>query len=209
MSDTRSGSRTLLLIHSHYGALPGLFELALRRDDAIVVRERDLTPGYFDAAKGLITTSHLDQIGFMAYREQLAALMARGGRWFYNGHILRPFLDGLRAYVPIPNAKRADYALTRLFDHPIFAGIEQRRFDENRGVAGFYGRGHNPLPDGATPVNGIGPARLPVDWEWRLPGGGRMFSHAGNDVGGTGEANPAHEEIAPRIIAWTAGDLDR
>ena len=31
MNDTRSGSRTLLLVHSHYGALPGLFELARAR----------------------------------------------------------------------------------------------------------------------------------------------------------------------------------
>ena len=57
-------------------------------------------------------------------------------------------------------------------------------------------------------INGVGPNRLPVDWEWTLPSGGKMFSHAGNDVGaGMPDVNPTHALVGPRIIAWTLGDL--
>lgn len=207
MSEPSDNSGSLLLVHSHYGEVPGLFTLALERDDAVVVRERELTPEHFARARGLITTSHLDQIGFMNYAPQLARLMARGGRWVFNGHIMRPFLAGLQSYIPIAKARRADLVLTRLNEHPIFAGIDQPSFEENKGVAGFYGRGHNPLPQGALAINGIGPDKLPIDWEWTLPGGGRMFSHAGNDIGGMGGPNPNHALVAPRLIAWTMGEI--
>ncbi|MCR6636672.1 hypothetical protein [Devosia sp.] len=207
MPNAPATSGALLLIHSHYGEPPGLFTLALERGDAVIVRERDLTPAHFAAARGLTTTSHLDQLGLMHFADDLEAFMARGGRWFFNGHILRPFLKGLGIYEPIAKAKRADLVLTRLNEHPIFAGIDQPSFEENRGVAGFYGRGHNPLPEGALAINGIGPQNLPIDWEWTLPSGGKMFSHAGNDVGGMGGPNPNHALLAPRILAWTMGEF--
>ncbi|MBJ6986451.1 hypothetical protein [Devosia sp. MC521] len=205
MTEPTSGK--LLLIHSHYGTPPGLFDLAMQRGDAIIVREKDLTPEHFAQAKGLITTSHIDQLNFLALRPHLEAFLARGGNWFFNGHILRELVGGLKIYQPIIKAKRADLVLTRINEHPIFEGVDQPSFEENKGVAGFYGRGHNPLPEGGLVVNGIGPDNLPIDWEWSLPTGGRIFSHAGNDIGGMGGPNPNHALVAPRIIAWTMGEL--
>ena len=32
----------------------------------------------------------------------------------------------------------------------------------------------------------LGPAKVPVDWVWARPAGGRIFSHAGNDLGALG-----------------------
>lgn len=147
-----------------------------------LVRERDLTAGHFAAASGLITTTHLDQIGFMRHAAAVEALLDHGGRWVFNGHVLRPLVAGLAAYVPLAKPRRADYVLTRLFEHPVFAGIDQNALEENKGVAGFYGRGHNPMPRGGTAVNGIGPERLPIDWDLALATGGRILSHAGNEI---------------------------
>ena len=206
-TQTRPATGYLLLIHSDYGDVPPLFESALERGSALVVRERTLSAEHFAGACGLITTMHLDQNGFMDHRDAMQDLLARGGRWFFNGHILRPLLPGLRIYQPIPNAKRADLIMKRLFDHPIFANVEQEDLEETKGVAGFYGRGCNPLPDGAVAVNGLGPDLLPVDWEWVLPSGGRIFSHAGNDLAGMGAANGIDKILMDRIVAWTRGDL--
>lgn len=204
-NDSTSGK--LLLIHSHYGPAPSLFELAVEQGTGVIRRERELTRADFEGARGLITTSHLDQLGFLAWSDAASALLERGGRWFFNGHFLRELVPGLKIYQPIVRAKRADLVLTRLHAHPIYEGIEQSSFEENKGVAGFYGRGHNPLPAGAVAINGVGPQQFPIDWEWTLPGGGKLFSHAGNDVGGMGGPNKTHEVVAPRIIAWTMGDL--
>lgn len=197
----------LLLVHSHYGNPPDLFGLAMERGDAVIVREKDLAPAHFETARGLITTSHVDQLNFLALRPHVEAFLSRGGNWFFNGHFLRELVSGIGIYQPTIRAQRADLVLTRVNEHPIFDGVDQPSFEENKGVAGFYGRGHNPLPQGALVVNGIGPDKLPIDWEWRLPTGGRIFSHAGNDIGGMGGPNPSHKLVAPRIIAWTMGEL--
>ena len=195
---------SVLFIHSHYGNVPAGYAAD---DRVIAVRERDLTPGHFDAAAGVITTTHLDQIGWLDHVPALVRLLDRGGSWFFNGHMLRRFIDGLGIYVPLERPRRADYALTRLFEHPIFAGIDQKSLEENNGVAGFYGRGHNPLPAGGTAVNGIGPDLYPVDWQWRRPAGGRIFSHAGNDLGGMGGDTGNGAVLTRRIVAWCNGEL--
>ncbi|ODT66466.1 MAG: hypothetical protein ABS75_27205 [Pelagibacterium sp. SCN 63-23] len=207
MTNPHPSGGTLLLIHSHYGNPPELFALPGKRGDAVIVREKDLAPHHLDEARGLITTSHVDQLNFLSLRPHLEAFLGRGGRWFFNGHILRELVAGLRTYQPIVKARRADLVLARINEHPIFEGVDQPSFEENKGVAGFYGRGHNPPPEGATVINGIGPDRLPIDWEWRLPSGGRFFSHAGNDIGGMSGVNPNHALVGPRIIAWTMGEL--
>lgn len=195
---------SVLFVHSHFGNAPALYA----DDDRVtVIRERELTSGQIEAANGIITTTHLDQIGWLDHAESLANLLDRGGRWFFNGHMLRRFLPGLGIYVPLERPKRSDYALTRLHEHPIFAGIDQKSLEENRGVAGFYGRGHNPLPPGATAVNGIGPDLLPIDWEWSRPEGGRVFSHAGNDLGGMAGDSGDGRVLTGRIIAWANGEI--
>jgi hypothetical protein len=117
-------------------------------------------------------------------------LLDRGGSWFFNGHVLRRFLPGLDLYRPLEKPKRADFAMARLTEHPIFAGIEQKSLEENRGVAGFYG-----------------PDRLPIDWEWERPEGGRVFSHAGNDLGGPGGESGRATLLTGRVIAWANGEI--
>lgn len=206
---TIEASKKLLLIHSHYGMPPSQFQYAVEQGIGTIVRERELTLAHFDQAIGLITTSHLDQIGFIRWSDAAQALLDRGGRWFFNGHIMRELVPGLKTFVPIIRAKRLDLTMLRLNAHPIFEGIDQASFEENKGVAGFYGRGHNPMPHGASiAINGLSNNNYPVDWEWTLPSGGKFFSHAGNDMGSMGSVNPTHDLVAPRILSWALGDLN-
>ncbi|HBR96091.1 MAG TPA: hypothetical protein DD979_01770 [Gammaproteobacteria bacterium] len=199
---------TLLCIQSHYGK-PGLtFQLAAERPDAIVIRQPDLRASHFDSACGLITTMHLDQIGFMDFTAELEAFMDRGGRWFFNGHIMRPFLNELQDYIPAARAGLDGLQLSTLNSHSIFDGIDRATLQSRKGVAGFYGRGHNPMPQGATAVTGVGPEQAPLDWVWKRPLGGELFSHAGNDLPGTCEDESDSRRLAANIIAWvmTSGE---
>ncbi|MBN9304745.1 MAG: hypothetical protein BGO82_11445 [Devosia sp. 67-54] len=198
---------SILYIQSHSGGPGAGVARAAQAGDVAIVRERELTPDQIEAADGLITTTHLDQIGWLAYAVPVQRLLARGGRWVFNGHILRPFLPGLAVYMPLLAPKREDLALTRLGEHPIFAGIDQQLLAKNRGVAGFYGRGHNPMPPGATAINGLGPGHLPIDWHWRLPTGGEMLVHAGNEFWGCGDDAELKDLLVYRTIAWTGGRL--
>ena len=198
---------SVLYVHSHYGMTEPLFGRAAAEGKVRLVRERELTARHFAEASGLITTIHLDQVGFVRHAPSVQALLGRDGRWIFNGHMLRAIVPGLGTYVPLTKPRRTDYALTRLVKHPVFAGIDQRALEENRGVAGFYGRGHNPLPPGATAVNGLGPQLLPIDWDWALPGGGRILSHAGNEFWGSGDDDATKQLLADRAVAWVSKEL--
>jgi len=199
---------SILFIHSHYGPTPAAYAEAEAAGRVRVVRETELTVADFEDVAGLLTTTHLDQIGFAAFIPALTALLDRGGRWFFNGHMLRLFVPGLGLYTPLTKPiRRPDFALTRLNDHPIFAGIDQKSLEESRGVAGFYGRGHNALPEGGLAVNVIPAALFPIDWEWRRPAGGRIFSHAGNDLGGMGGEGGTGALVTQRALAWCAGEV--
>lgn len=203
---------TILMIQSHYqepfAMTAPLFADAVASGAMKVVREMELTEEHFDTARGLITTTHLDQIGFQRFSSAVAGFLDRGGRWIHHGHILRPILPELGTYIPMPQPKRPDFDQTRLHDHPIFAGIDQKKLETNRGVAGFYGRGHNPPPEGAVVINALGPAKIPVDWVWARPEGGELLSHAGNDFWGCGDDPEIKKLLAHRSVAWLSGELN-
>ncbi|MGK9051060.1 hypothetical protein [Xaviernesmea oryzae] len=204
---------TVLMIQSHYqepfAMTAPLFADAISSGLMKVVREMELTDQHFASARGLITTTHLDQIGFQRFAAAVIAFLDRGGRWIYHGHILRPVLPELGIYRPIENPKRVDLDQVRLYDHPIFSGIDQKTLETNHGVAGFYGRGHNPPPEGAIVINALGPRQVPVDWIWARPKGGEILSHAGNEFWGCGDDPEAKKLLARRATAWLCGELNR
>jgi hypothetical protein len=203
---------TILMIQSHhqepYSMTPPAFADAIASGLMKVVREMELTGDDFATARGLITTTHLDQVGFTCFAADVSAFLDRGGRWIYHGHILRPILPELGTYRPIPDPRRVDLVQSRLYEHPIFAGIDQKMLETNHGVAGFYGRGYNPPPEGAVVINALGPAKAPVDWVWARPRGGEFLSHAGNEFWGCGDDPEIKKQLASRAVAWLAGELN-
>ena len=122
--------------------------------------------------------------------------------------VVIPVLPELGIYRPIEDPKRVDFDQARLYDHPIFAGIDQKTLETNHGVAGFYGRGHNPPPEGAIVINALGPRQVPVDWIWARPKGGEILSHAGNEFWGCGDDPEAKKLLARRAAAWLCGELN-
>ncbi|AQZ51372.1 hypothetical protein [Martelella mediterranea] len=170
-----------------------------------IVEQNALKPQDLSRYNGLITSNQLDQNAMLAFGPALEAFLARGGRWFFNGHMVRPLVAGMEQYRPIRMPKRADFDLTAVNTHPIFDGIDLKKLETNKNVAGFYGRGCNPLPERAVAVNGLGPAQVPVDWVWERPGGGRIFSHSGNDLATMGREWELPATLTARIMNWTAG----
>jgi len=178
---------------------------AAARGEVTIVEQADLTRDVLLAHRGLVTGNQLDQNAMLAMKDALTAFLDAGGRWFFNGHFVRPLLDGVAQYRPIAAPKRADFALSTINPHPLFDGIGLEKLETNKGVAGFYGRGCNPLPEGAVAVNGLGAARVPVDWVWARPHGGRIFSHAGNDLCSMGLEWNLAPELTRRILHWAGG----
>lgn len=195
----------VLLILFRAGAPPPPFVPAIAAGRIRAVAQSALEPGDVATSQGLILGMHTDQVDLLARRDELAAFFARAGRMAFNGHLLRPFLHGLGTFVPIPSPKRRDYNLMRLNHHPIFDGIAAESLVTRRGVAGFYGRGHTPLPPAGVAITGIGPDRLPIDWEWATPFGGMIFMHAGNDLWTIADDPATTATLTERLVDWCSG----
>ncbi len=194
----------ILFLESHHDGLPRPFAAAARAGLLRALPETALDATSLDDAVALVITMHADQILLAERAPLLDGLLARGGRLLVNGPAMRPFVAGVRGFVPSGAGRIADLVLTPLVDHALFDGIPREAFQTRRGVAGFYGRGHTPPRPGATAITGIGQARAPLDWEWRHPSGRVLFWHAGNDMWTTLDETVLTERLARNICGWLA-----
>jgi hypothetical protein len=174
----------------------------MRVDAVSQYRLGDIDDAVLQRYAALLLTSHLDQIHFERQGSRIEAYLDAGGTIVFNGPIVRPFLPELRAFVPLPKRTLETLCVHRLADHPAFRDIPVERLSLRRGVAGFWGRGHNPPPSGATLIHGLGPERAPVDWEWRRPGGGTILCHAGNDIWSFLEDEPDADALPLGVFRW-------
>lgn len=166
-------------------------------------RLRDTAIGDYAA---LLVSMHLDQRHFAGLAPLLAAYLGEGGTVVFNGHLAYPWLPALRPFVPVVQDGLDALRVHRLADHPVLDGVAEDDLTFRQGVAGFYGRGHNPPPPGALPLTGVGRERVPVDWEWRPPGGGRILMHAGSDLWMYDDDPTTAARITPQLIDWCLGD---
>ena len=164
----------------------------------------DLTSVDLDRYAGLVIDMHADQDFLAEHAQRIEAYMARGGAILFNGHVAYPMFRDCAPYQPLTRRGASDLIIAPLAGHPIFQGIDVAALGIRKGVRGFYGRGHNPMPPGARPITGIGPEPLPVDWVLERADGGRLFVHAGNDLWATPEEDATAVRIARNVWHWFA-----
>lgn len=194
----------VIWLHSGHGQPPLPVRDAAQAGRVTIVAPADLTEAVLLSHRGLITGMLLDQDAMMALRPALGRFLDAGGRWVFNGHLVRPLVTGLQPYQPIPAPGRADFTLTAQVPHPVFRGVDLKELEANNGVAGFYGRGSNPPPAGAVVLNTLGDG-VPVDWVWQRPDGGAIFSHAGNDLAQIATMHGIGAQVWANLIDWAAG----
>lgn len=196
-----------ILVLSHHGHAPPAFRPWLDAGRLVSLWEWELTEDGIAQAPGLLLTMHLDQTRAMSWLPALDAMLDRHGRILINGQVARPFISGLGGFV-LCGRKREHYCLTVLGEHPVFEGVDRLSLEVRKGVAGFYGRGHNALPDGAQPLTGVGPEMAPIDWIWRRQAGGAVFSHAGNDLWGNTDDEAVRDRLIGNSINWLAQETE-
>lgn len=123
-----------------------------------------------------------DQVHLGEISAKLAAYLDAGGTLLINGHVARPFLPELRRYEPMAKRGLNELTIHRESAHPLFEGISAASLTLCKGVAGFYGRGSNPPPEGALVIHSVGPDHVAVDWLYERPQGGRIFVHSGVEL---------------------------
>lgn len=202
-------SLSFLYLQSARRAIPSVFSrlpAGMRVDIAGQYELDDIDDSTLCGYAALLLTMHLDQIHFERRRARVETYLDQGGTIVFNGPLVRPFLPELQAFVPLPKRSLETLRVHRLADHPAFRGIDVERLSLRRGVAGFWGRGHNPPPPGAVPIHGLGPARAPVDWDWRRPAGGTLLCHAGNDIWSFLEDEPDADSLPLGVLRWLASE---
>lgn len=191
------------------GAGGDLPAVADRRPDAREIEHYALHETDLAGVRAILLPAHLDQIYLGEIAPVIEAFLDRGGRLVFNGHVARPMLPEFRTFVPLASRRLDDLRVARLADHPVFEGVAADDLTFRRGVAGFYARGHNPPPEGATPLNGVGPDRVPCDWVYARPRGGEILMHAGNDLWMYVDATDTTGRIVPQLMAWAGREDGR
>lgn len=164
----------------------------------------DLAAAELARYRGLLVSMHADQRFLLGRRAQLEAYLAGGGTIVACGQVAYPFLETLAPFEVIENYRLEDLVVNREIEHPVWAGVETEDLTSRRGVSGFYGRGANPPPEGARVIHSLGPRRVPVDYEYAPPGGGRLLAHAGSDLWSDLDTDTTAARIAPQLLDWIA-----
>lgn len=108
----------------------------------------------------LIVPPHVDQEHLVRQHRVIRDYLDRGGVVVFGGHLHREWLPGASSFVPLANRSLDGYRVVEVADHPIFRG-KDTELTFRRGVAGFFARGHHPVPPGAevlTRLSGGEPA---------------------------------------------------
>ncbi|MGH3870555.1 MAG: hypothetical protein ACRDSR_03405 [Pseudonocardiaceae bacterium] len=109
----------------------------------------------------LIITPSVDQEHLVRHRHVIRGYLDTGAVVVFGGHLHRDWLPGASAFVPLVDRSPAGYRVAHIADHPIFRGKRPDELTFRRGVAGFFARGHHPIPAGAevlTRLSGGQPA---------------------------------------------------
>jgi hypothetical protein len=136
----------------------------------------------------LIITPSVDQEYLARTRHMISSYLDGGGVVVFGGHLNGGWLPGASAFIPLANRSLAGYRVAEVADHPIFRGKQPDELTFRRGVAGFFARGHHPIPAGAEVLTRLSGGE-PATYLDRVSTAGTIVVQATSDLlGYCGEA---------------------
>ena len=131
----------------------------------------------------LVPDSH-DQIFMQSIEPRLAAYLAAGGHFLINGHLALPWLPCFSRFKAVKPKPFTNWMIRPAEPGAYFGRMDFETFHKWHGVLGQYARGYSDPPKGAQPLCLIGGPddEGPIDWVWRMPGGGKVFMHNGDNI---------------------------
>lgn len=172
------------------------FASFLDRIDAYDLPETDLA-----AYPGIVISSQVDQVFLYRHRDRIRSYLAAGGVIAFSGHLARPWLPGAGCFEPKTIESHDDYTVVEARPHPVFDGVDLSDLTAQRGVAGFFARGHNPPPDHATVLLRLADGE-PIVYVDDRTTAGTIFAHSGNDLITLGRRSSTAARIPRQLAAW-------
>ncbi|MGH3719469.1 MAG: hypothetical protein ACRDRI_11655 [Pseudonocardiaceae bacterium] len=129
----------------------------------------------------LIVTSTVDQEHLARHRGVIRRFLDGGGVVIFGGHLYRDWLPGASPFVPLAELSLAAYQVVEVANHVIFHGIAPDELTFRRGVAGFFARGHHPVPEGAQVLTRLAGGQ-PATYLDRVSTAGTILVQATSDL---------------------------
>ncbi|QYN37511.1 hypothetical protein K1T35_09865 [Pseudonocardia sp. DSM 110487] len=153
----------------------------------------------------LVVPATVDQEHLARHRHVIRDYLDEGGVLLFGGQLHRDWLPGASSFVPLPRPSLDAYRVAWIADHPIFAGVEPDDLTFRRGVAGFFARGHHPLPPGAEVLVRLAGGE-PATYVDRTSTRGTILVHASGDLLGYDRADGTSSRLSGQLIDWARAE---
>lgn len=171
------------------------------QNDFTVIDIYDLSNFDLSTYVCMVINGLVDQEYLLKEKQKIADFLNQGKVLIFSGNLFLPWLPGGSTFVPKEIHSFQDYTVTVHQPHPIFDGVTSEDMTFNKGVAGFFARGHHPLPDLAEVLLTL-PGNEPITYLDRHSTKGTILVHSGNDLFGYGSPEKTSGRIAPQLLQW-------
>ena len=151
--------------------------------------------------KCLVIQGLIDQKFLFRHKEVIREFLDDKKIIVFSGNLFLDWLPGGSSFIPKTIHSYKDYEVSVNQPHPIFEGVEEDDMTYNKGVSGFFARGHHPIPEGAEVLLTL-PGGEPITYIDRNSTKGTILVHAGNDLFGSMNASGTKKRIGPQLIQW-------
>lgn len=179
----------------------GLDDRPELRDDCEAVDVYQLPETDLGTYAGMIVSSQIDQAYLLEHADRIEAFLDAGRVIAFSGHLSTPWLPGTSPFVEEPIGSHEDYRVEQVREHPIFEGVRDEDLTLQKGVAGFFARGHHPPPSGAKPLVRFVDGE-PVVYVDEATTEGTILVHSGNDLVGFGRRDSTAARVPRQLVDW-------
>lgn len=171
------------------------------REDCEAVDIYELPETDLDPYAGMIVSSQADQEFLLDHAARIEAFLEAGRVVTFSGHLSTPWLPGAAPFVEKPIASHRDYRVKQVREHPVFEGVSDEDLTLQKGVAGFFARGHHPPPSEAKVLVRFADGE-PVVYVDEATTEGTILVHSGNDLVGFGRRPSTASRIPGQLVDW-------
>ncbi|NWL89198.1 phosphate starvation-inducible protein PhoH [Paenibacillus sp. 79R4] len=175
---------------------------ALQQDLGISVLDMYSLPDYdLSAHKFLVIDNYVDQELMNQHSGLIGEFLDQGKILVFSGNLFLPWLPGGSLFVPKTIRDHQDYTVTLTGLHSIFEGVNPDDLTYNKGVSGFFARGHHPIPPHAEVLLTL-PGGEPITYIDRHSTKGTILVHSGNNLLGYTHSRNTSGRIGAQLIRW-------
>ena len=131
--------------------------------------------------KCMVILGFVDQDYLLEEKQCIEQFLEAGKIVCFFGNLVTPWLPGQDMFIPKEIKWHGDYNVSIAKPHPIFESVTEDDMTINRGVKGFFARGHHPAPEGAEVLLTL-PGGEPITYIDRKSTNGTIFVHSGGSL---------------------------